>query len=102
MNISATIDSVLTEDRNLDIQRFQLYVDLTHKLLSKMEKKRPSDEEIFSVCKTYHSDYYQDLDIKDVEKIKNKFIEDALANKNFDIAMSNLDCFINHLNKKDE
>ena len=37
------------------------------------------------------------LSMKDVEKIKNKFIEDAIANKHFDIAMGNLDNFIKHL-----
>ncbi len=102
MNISSTIDSVLTEGRNLDIQRFQLYVDLNHKLLSKMKKSKPSEEEIIFVGKTYHTEYYQDLSMNDVKKIKNKFIEDAMSKKNFDIAMGSLDNFIQHINKKDE
>lgn len=102
MNIGSVLDEVLSEGKNIDLQAYQLYVDLNDLLLKKRKNKVPKIDDVEYVISTFHTLYYKDLSNKMITKIKSLFKQDFIKKTNYDVALGGLDDFILHISNEQD
>jgi len=108
MNFDLIIESVLNEETvpELDLQRYKLYIDLNDQYLKCVlhgqrigndKTAKENIETVKFVLENYHKDMYQDLNSKEVDKIKFLFKTDYIAKKATEYALGGLKKFVEHL-----